>query len=254
MYDRPTVLLLGGTGRTGLCALEQLTDRGVAVRAIVRSAQKVPERLRQRPGVTLIEASLLDLTEAQLTEHVRGVDAVLSCLGHVLSLRGVFGAPRALVTESIRRVTHAVRTIDAPRPTRLVLMSSVSVNRPNRLDTRRGAFERFVLALLCFFLPPARDNQTAADFLLGEVGDGDPRLEWVVVRPDSLIEGEVGPYALHEGLVDSVFSPGRTTMQNIGRFMAELVTEDATWARWRGRLPVIVDEPAPERARSAQPA
>lgn len=254
MNDRPTVLLLGGTGRTGLCALEQLTDRGVAVRAIVRSADKVPERLRRRPGVTLVEASLLELTEAQLLEHVRGVDAVISCLGHVLSLRGVFGAPRDLVTQAMRRVTAAVRKLEGTRATRLVLMSSVSVNRPARLDTRRGTLERLFLALLCFFVPPARDNQTAADFLLRAVGDRDPRLEWVVVRPDALLEGEVGPYAVHPGLVDSVFSPGQTTMQNIGRFMAELVTDEPTWARWRGQLPVIVDQRAPELARNAQPA
>jgi hypothetical protein len=124
------------------------------------------------------------------------------------------------------------------------------VNRPDHLDTRRGGLERALLALLRALVPPARDNQRAAEVLL-ELGPSDPRIEWVVIRPDSLIEGETRPYTLHEGLVDSLFSPGQTTMQNIGAFIAELVTEEATWASWRGKLPVIVDRRAPELAASA---
>ncbi len=38
----PTVLLLGGTGRTGGRVLGQLLDRGVPVRAVVRSAERLP--------------------------------------------------------------------------------------------------------------------------------------------------------------------------------------------------------------------
>jgi nucleoside-diphosphate-sugar epimerase len=250
MSDRPTVLLLGGTGRTGLCALEQLTQRGVRVRAIVRDGKKIPPHLREHASVQLIEASLLSLSAEELESHVRAADAVVSCLGHVLSVRGIFGAPRDLVTQAMQRVTAAIRSVGASRPTRVVLMTSVSVNRPDHLDTRRGGLERALLALLRALVPPARDNQRAAEVLL-ELGPSDPRIEWVVIRPDSLIEGETRPYTLHEGLVDSLFSPGQTTMQNIGAFIAELVTEEATWASWRGKLPVIVDRRAPELAASA---
>jgi nucleoside-diphosphate-sugar epimerase len=253
MSDQPTVLLLGGTGRTGLCALEQLTKRGVRVRAIVRETKKVPPHLREHAGVELIEASLLSLSATELESHVRGVDAVVSCLGHVLSFRGIFGAPRDLVTQAIQRVTAAIRSVGASRPTRVVLMTSVSVNRPDHLDARRGGLERAFLALLCTLLPPARDNQRAADVLV-EIGPTDPRIEWVVIRPDSLVEGEMRPYTLHEGLVDSLFSPGQTTMQNIGAFIAELVTDEGTWASWRGKLPVIVDRRAPELAANASPS
>ena len=37
-----TVLLVGGTGRTGGRVLQQLLGRGVSVRAIVRSAERLP--------------------------------------------------------------------------------------------------------------------------------------------------------------------------------------------------------------------
>jgi nucleoside-diphosphate-sugar epimerase len=228
MSKPPTVLLLGGTGRTGLCVLDELTKHGARVRAIVRSASKLPAELRARPTLEVIEASLLDLADAELERQVRGCDAVVSCLGHVASLRGVYGAPRDLVTQAVARVTRAVHAIGPTRPTRLVLMTSVSVNQPDGLDLRRGAFERAFVAMIRFLVPPAKDNQAAADFLIESVGAHDPQLEWVVVRPDSLVAGDAGEYAVHEGLVDSLFSPGRTTMQNIGHFIGKLLIDDAT--------------------------
>ncbi len=69
-------------------------------------------------------------------------------------------------------------------------------------------------------------------------------MQWAAVRPDSLKEGDVSEYTLHESLVDSLFRPGETSMANVAHFMCELVTDDAVWERWRGKLPVIVDRPA----------
>jgi uncharacterized protein YbjT (DUF2867 family) len=54
-----TVLLLGATGRTGGRVLEQLLGRGVAVRAIVRSAQRLPPKVAGSPNLAVVEASLL---------------------------------------------------------------------------------------------------------------------------------------------------------------------------------------------------
>jgi hypothetical protein len=115
------------------------------------------------------------------------------------------------------------------------------VERPGRQDTRRGAFERAVVWLLRGLIPPARDNQRAADFLLGEVGVSDRYVQWVVVRPDALREGDVTAYALHDGLVDSIFRPGSTNMANVADFMCELSSDDDAWTAWQGRLPVIVN-------------
>jgi nucleoside-diphosphate-sugar epimerase len=100
MPDQQTVLLVGGTGRTGRRVLAQLLSRGVAVRAIVRSTQGLPPEITGSPGVKLTEASLLALSDEALLDHVRGCDAVVSCLGHVLDLKGVLGPPRDLVTRA----------------------------------------------------------------------------------------------------------------------------------------------------------
>ncbi|MGC3998467.1 MAG: NAD(P)H-binding protein [Anaeromyxobacter sp.] len=241
-----TVLLAGGTGRTGRRVLQQLLDRGVSVRAVVRSPGKLPPEVAGHPRLTVIEASLLSLGDEALRQHLRGCDAVISCLGHVLDLKGVFGSPRDLVTQATRRLCRAIEALRPAAPVKVILMSSVSVHRSNGLDARRGSFERAFLRLLCAVLPPARDNQRAAEVLLRDVGQGHPSVEWAIVRPDTLLEGEGTPYALHAELVDGLFAPGRTRMANVATFMCQLVTDPATWARWQGQLPVITDAQASE--------
>ena len=236
-----TVLVFGGTGRTGGRVLGQLLERGVRVRAVVRSAERLPDGVAGATGLSVTEADLLSLSDDEFADLLGGCDAVVSCLGHTMDAHGVFGRPRDLVTAAVTRVYRAAREIERERPLRLVLMSSVSVNRPSGDDTRRGALERACLWLLRGLVPPARDNQGAADFLIEVAGADGRAVQWAAVRPDSLKEGDVSPYDVHEGLVDGLFRPGCTRMANVADFMCELVADDDVWERWQGKLPVIVD-------------
>ena len=118
-------------------------------------------------------------------------------------------------------------------------MSSVSVHHAGSPEALRGTLERALLWVLRRLLPPANDNQTATDHLYRAIGKRDPHVQWVVVRPDTLLEGDVTQYALSETLVSSLFKPASTNMANIAHFMCELVTDAETWNRWAGRLPVI---------------
>jgi putative NADH-flavin reductase len=67
---------------TGSLLTEHLLDRGNFVKAIVCSADRLPESVRNHDNLSVIEASVLDLSDAELNEHVKGCDAVASCLGH----------------------------------------------------------------------------------------------------------------------------------------------------------------------------
>jgi nucleoside-diphosphate-sugar epimerase len=244
MPGQHTVLLVGGTGRTGRRVLQQLVSRGVAVRAIVRSTRGLPAGVAGSPGVALVEASLLSLSDLDLQGHLRGCDAAISCLGHVLSLKGVLGPPRDLVTLATTRLCRALEALRPVTPCKLILMSSVSVHRPGGLDNRRGALEKALLWMLRGLLPPARDNQQAADFLLERIGPANPFVEWAVVRPDTLLEGNATEYAVTDGLANGLFAPGQTNMANVAHFMCELVTSPEAWATWKGKAPVIVNAPA----------
>jgi len=236
-----TVLLLGGTGRTGGRVLQQLLGRGISVRAVVRSAERLPSGVAADPRLTVVEADLLSLSDEQVRGQVDGCDVVISCLGHRINAQGVFGQPRDLVTRSVERVCRAAKDLRPAQPVRLIVMSSVSVNRAGGLETRRGQLEKAALWMLRGLVPPSRDNQRAADFLHDVVEPADAQVQWVVVRPDSLRDGGVTDYALHEGLVHSLFRPGETTMANVAHFMCELATDPQAWAAWRGKLPVIVN-------------
>jgi uncharacterized protein YbjT (DUF2867 family) len=237
-----TVLLLGGTGRTGGRVLQQLLERGVDVRAVVRSADRLPAGAVGDPRLTVIVADLYAMSDEQVAKLVDGCDAVISCLGHnTSSVQEILGPPRDLVVRSIEKAYRAACELRPAQPVKFILMSSVSVNRAGRLDTRRGRFERAAVWALRGLVPPAKDNQAAADFLDGVLGATDPCAQWVVVRPDSLKDGDVTEYALHEGLVDSLFRPGETNMANVAHFMCELAMKPDVWAAWRGKLPVIVN-------------
>jgi hypothetical protein len=245
MSTQLTVLLVGGTGRTGRCVLKQLLGDGISVRVVVRSARKLPAGAADDPNLTVVEADLLSLGDDDLLRQVRGCDAVISCLGHVPDFKGIFGQPRDLVTRATTRLCRAIETLQPAKPVKFILMSAVSVNRPGGLDTRRGMFERAVVWILRGIVPPAKDNQRAADFLWRDVGMTDTFVQWVAVRPDTLREGGVSEYSLHESLVSSLFAPDSTNMANVAHFMCELATNSKAWDDWKGRLPVIINATTP---------
>lgn len=243
------VLVLGATGRTGGRVVGQLLKRGVAVRAIVRSADRLPADVAGHALLEVVEADLLTMPTTDLVAHLDRCDAVISCLGHTISIRGVLGPPHDLVRHALHQVRAAIEASPPPAPVRLIMMGSVSVNQPKRADSRRGAGQRAFLSALRLVLPPSRDSQRAADFLAHDVGPADPHLQWVVVRPDTLKEGDVSEYVVHDAIVSSLFRPDHTRMANVAHFMGDLVTDDTTWDRWRSRMPVVVDvEPAEQTA------
>jgi nucleoside-diphosphate-sugar epimerase len=241
MNAQARVLLLGGTGRTGGRVLTQLLERGLAVRAIVRSAARLPEGAADDPLLTVVEADLLSLPAKALQRHLEGCDTVISCLGHNLTLKGILGPPFDVVSRAVSNLARAVEAMQPSRPVRFILMSTVSVNRPEKADMRRGAGERVFLWALRGLMPPAQDNQRAADYLVREIGPSNPYVEWVVVRPDTLLDGDVTGYRLSDELVSSIFRPDETNMANVAHFMCELATDDAAWRRWRCAMPVVVN-------------
>jgi uncharacterized protein YbjT (DUF2867 family) len=235
------VLLVGGTGRTGGRVLAQLLERGLAVRAIVRSALRLPESARGSRLLNVVEADLLSLTSKELQSHLHGCDTVISCLGHTLSVKGIFGPPFSIVTRAVSNLAAAVEAMQPTTPVRFILMSSVSVHQPGKREQAHGAGQRLVLWVLRVLVPPARDNQRAAEFFARQIGATHSQIAWVAVRPDTLRDGHVTDYRLHDELVSSIFHPDETNMANVAHFMCELTCDDETWTCWRGRMPVIVN-------------
>jgi putative NADH-flavin reductase len=237
------VLVVGATGATGHLLVEELLERGCDIRAVVRSPDRLPAEVRDHEHLSLTEASLLDLRDTEMAQLVDGCDAVASCLGHNLNAKGMFGKPRRLVTDAARRLCAAVKANAAGKPAKYVLMNTTG-NSNRDLDEPRSLAERSVVGVLRVVLPPQADNEQAAEYLRTGIGQDDPDVEWVAVRPDTLIdEDHVTEYDVYPSPIRSgIFDPGQTSRINVAHFMAELITDDGTWDTWKGQMPVIYNK------------
>lgn len=238
-----TTLVVGASGATGSLLVEQLLKRGENVKIIVRSPDLLPENIRKHDKLSVIHASVLDLSDAEMTQHVSGCDAVASCLGHNMTFKGMYGHPRKLVTDATRRLCDAIRANKAEKPVKFVLMNTTG-NRNRDLSEPISFGQKCVIGLIRVMVPPHVDNEQAADYLRTIVGKNDGAIEWAAVRPDTLIdESEVTEYEVHASPIRSaIFDAGKTSRINVGHFMAELITDDLAWDKWKGQMPVIYNK------------
>ena len=256
MSKKTTTLVLGASGATGRQLVEQLLKQGRHVKALVRSPGGLPQTLTENPKLTVIQASILDLSDAEIAQHLHGCGAVASCLGHNLSFKGIFGQPLRLVTEATRRLCQAIKEINAEEPVKFVLMNTTG-NRNRDLNEPISIAQKCVIGLLRLLLPPHVDNEQAADYLRTEIGQDDKAIEWVAVRPDGLTnEDTVTEYDLHASPTRSaIFNAGKTSRINVGHFMANLIVDDQLWDQWKGQMPVIYNStPTQETLDSSTPS
>lgn len=232
-------LVIGASGATGRLLVEQLLTHGHNVRVVVRSTDMLPSH----DSLSITRASVLDLSDAEMADLVDGCGAVASCLGHNISIKGIYGHPRRLVTDATRRFCNAITASEPEEPIKFVLMNTAgNSNRDLREPISFG--QKCVIGLLRLLLPPHTDNEKAADYLRTNIGQNHRAVEWAVVRPDDLTdESEVTEYEVYASPIRSaIFDAGSTSRINVSHFMADLITHDNTWNRWKGKMPVIYNK------------
>ena len=84
-----TIPVAGATGKTGGPLVVKLLNGTHKVRVIVRSRERLPAAVRDNPNIAVTEANILDLSDEQIAEHAKNCDAIVSCLGHVISFKGM---------------------------------------------------------------------------------------------------------------------------------------------------------------------
>jgi putative NADH-flavin reductase len=241
-----TTLIIGASGATGHLLVKELLESGQKVKVVVRSLDNLPETIKNHENLSVTQASILDLSDAEITRLVEGCSALASCLGHNDSLRGMFGGPRRLVTDATRRLCEAIRASGAKEPVKFVLMNTAG-NSNRDLVEPISFGQKCVIGLLRLLLPPHVDNEMAADYLRTTVGQNDPEIEWTAVRPDGLLdETKVSDYRIYRSPTRSaIFNAGTTSRINVADFMFQLIGNDDTWQVWKGQMPVIYNqEPA----------
>ena len=221
--------------------MNQLLEKGHKVKAFARNITKFSTEIITHKKFDVIGTSVLDMSEEELENHTKGCDAIVSTLGHNLSFKGMFGNPRQLVTDSIKKLCK-VSENTKNKPVKIILMNTVGCKNED-LKEKVSFFENCVFFLLRYLIPPHSDNENAANYLRTLIGQNHSNIQWAVVRPDSLInEEEISPYTTHLSPIHTLFKPGKTSRINVAHFISELASNNEIWSEWKGKMPVIYNK------------
>jgi len=244
MKRNTTTLVVGASGATGNLLVEQLLASGQRVKVIVRPTSNIPDNWNNNKQVTIIKGNISEMTVGELAGIIADCQSVASCLGHNLTLRGIYGKPGKLVANAVKLLCEAIVSNSFQKPVRFVLMNTDG-NRNRDLNEPISFTQKIVVGLLRLLLPPQPDNEKAADYLRVAIGQDNSSIEWVAVRPSNLInEKNITDYSLHKSPIRSaLFNPGETSRVNVGHFMKSLIQDDSLWNQWKGQMPVIYNNP-----------
>jgi hypothetical protein len=240
------LFIAGATGATGKLLTEELLKRGHSVTAVVRSVEKLSYLAGYSDQLNLIEREILSLETSELAEILASCDGAASCLGHNLTLKGLFGPPRRLVTDAAGLILSACRDAHREKPLKFVLMNTTGNRNRREVEEVYRRIDRLVLGFFTRLLPPQADNEEAARLLQQSISADDRDLAWCAVRPDTLIDEPLpSPREIHISPVRSpVFNAGKTSRINVACFMADLLEDGRLWEKWAGKMPVIYNAPA----------
>jgi nucleoside-diphosphate-sugar epimerase len=231
------VLVLGASGATGKLVVRQLLKRNYQVRIVIRSTAKLPDQITGDGKVEIIKGNIYDFNNEKIEEIIKDCNSIICCLGHNINLKGIFGHPRKLVSNTIIRIIEVLQSLNI-NPKFILMSTTAYTNKMIGESDTIG--EKIIFALLKLLLPPHKDNMLAADYLIYKLGTN-TKIHWAAVRPDSLFDEEnVSNYEISNCKLKSpIFNPGKTSRINVSDFMAELISNDELWKDWDNKTPVI---------------
>jgi uncharacterized protein YbjT (DUF2867 family) len=202
--DPSRVLIVGATGGTGRELVSQALEHGYAVTALVRD----PSRLRvAHPRLTVVQGDVLDT--ASVEKAMRGQDAVLSALGHKR-----YFYPTRILSEGTRNVLRAMETHGVRR---FVCETSLGIGDS---AGRLGLY--YTLFVVPVILPFYFWDKTRQERIIAGSG-----LEWVIVRPGALTNGDRRGRFQHGLGVGSWLWTVRISRADVAAFMLSQLSSDA---------------------------
>ncbi len=235
-----SIFVLGATGATGQLVVEQLIKQQKSVKIIIRPNSTLAPHIAESHLVDITYANFLELSDDEIAQQLQSCHAVVSCLGHNMTFKGIFGQPRRLVTSAIERVCNAIINNKPKIPVKLILMSTTGYQN-HLINEKVSLAHNAVISLIRLILPPHVDNELAAQWLQQKLTNHSQYIEWVGVRPDSLTDQlDVSSYDVHlSPTSDPIFESQSTSRINVAHFITELITNDRVWFTWKGQFPVI---------------
>lgn len=234
------VLVIGASGATGKLVIQNALKRENKVKAIYRESSIIPNNFADNQYIEIVKGNITEFSMEQLNNLIMDCDAVICCLGHNLSFKGIFLPPYKLVFGTVINIFDIMRSRNLYK--KFILMNTTGYTN-SKIGEKNTFGEIFILSLLKIFLPPHRDNMLAADFLINKIGK-DSNMEWVAVRPDSLIDEsfESEYEVLDQKKTSPIFNPGKTSRINVSHFMVDLLTNNDLWNKWKFKTPVIYNK------------
>ncbi|MGH7564961.1 MAG: NAD(P)-dependent oxidoreductase [Gemmatimonadota bacterium] len=197
------VLIVGATGGTGRQLVAQGLDLGYQVTAFVRDPSKLDV---EHPRLRVAQGDVLD--PASVETAVREQDAVLSAIGH----KRYFG-PSRILSEGTRNLLHAM---EAHGVHRFVCETSLGIGGS---AGRMGLYYTFLVIPLVvpfYFWDKTRQERAIAG----------SRVEWIIVRPGALTNGEKRGRVRHGPGVGSYVWTLRISRADVAEFMLRQLTSD----------------------------
>ena len=205
------ILIVGATGGTGRQLVAQALERGFTVTALVRN----PSRLRMdHPRLAVVQGDVLD--EAAVDAAMAGQDAIVCALGH----RRYF-SPTRILSQGTRNILRAMETHGVRRfvcETSLGIGDSVG---------RMGLYYTFFV--IPVILPFYFWDKTRQERAIAASG-----VDWVIVRPGVLTNGERRGRVTHGGHVGSFVWTVRVSRADVAGFMLDQLETDAYLRRSPG--------------------
>jgi uncharacterized protein YbjT (DUF2867 family) len=197
------ILIVGATGGTGRQLVAQALERGHTVTALVRD----PSRLRvEHPQLTVVRGDVLD--EGSVDAAMRGQEAVLSALGHKRFLY-----PTRILSEGTRNMLRAMETHGVPR---LVCETSLGIgDSAGRMGLYYTFFVIPVILPLYFWDKTRQERLIAAS-----------NVEWVIVRPGALTNGDKRGRSRHGRQVGNFLWTVRISRADVADFMLNQLADD----------------------------
>lgn len=163
-HNNVKILVFGATGTTGSEVVKRALELGHAVTAFVRTPAKVE---LQHPNLTIAQGDALD--PASVERAVSGHDVVLCSLGD-----GAQGKVRAEGTRNI------IRAMEKSGPRRLIVQSSMGVGDS---EGNLNFFWKYIMFGMLL-------RKAHADTGRQEEYVQQSNLDWIIIRPGALTDGE----------------------------------------------------------------
>ncbi|KAF7971843.1 hypothetical protein HWV62_19865 [Athelia sp. TMB] len=168
------VLVLGGTGPSGVLIIRELLAVDHTVVVYARSPDKLPEDILSHRLVIIIKGTFEESDDSSLLKAMEGVHAVLSALGPTTDLKKApFYPSNTPLATAYTRIISTMHKMDVKR---LIALGTASIKDPN--DKFNFAFWVLVNGVKTVAYNAYKDVVAIGDTIRGDGKD----LLWTIVR------------------------------------------------------------------------